>query len=368
MQPKYFITAIVFALFLSCICLGYSGGSGTSADRYQISVVADWQELMATSGDLDKHFILTADLDLHGVALAPVGAFAGVFDGQGFTLRNVSIDLPARNYVGLFRSLRSGGEVRELGVEDVNITGEQYVGGLVGRTGGTLTSCYAAGDVTGDHRVGGLVGHNNGTLTSCYAAGDVTGDRNVGGLAGENLGTLTCCYAMGQVTGEWYVGGLVGENGHSLYYNLYGTLTSCYAAAQVTAGWRYVGGLVGYNSGMLTGCYATGQVSGLDVGGLVGFHDDGSYTSCFWDSDVNPDVDGVGNIADDPNVIGETTTKMRRESTFTEVGWDFVGIWDIRENQTYPFLREYSPGDVNHDDKVNFLDLAILADNWLAGK
>jgi hypothetical protein len=71
----------------------------------------------------------------------------------------------------------------------------------------------------------------------------------------------------------------------------------------------------------------------------------GSYTKCFWDSDVNPDVNGIGNTTD-PNVIGESTANMRIMSTFTDAGWDFVDevingandIWMICERQDYPRL------------------------------
>jgi len=59
---------------------------------------------------------------------------------------------------------------------------------------------------------------------------------------------------------------------------------------------------------------------------------------------------------------------MKTESTFTDANWDFIEIWDIGENQTYPFLRVYPAGDINHDDIVNFHDLAILADHWLQKK
>jgi hypothetical protein len=54
-------------------------------------------------------------------------------------------------------------------------------------------------------------------------------------------------------------------------------------------------------------------------------------------------------------------------STFTDAGWDFVEIWGIGENQTYPFLRTEPAGDSNHDKKVDLLDLAILASHWLQG-
>ena len=56
---------------------------------------------------------------------------------------------------------------------------------------------------------------------------------------------------------------------------------------------------------------------------------------------------------------------MKKESTFTD--WDFVEVWGIGENQTYPYLRVYPAGDLNHDHSVTFIDFAIFADHWLAG-
>ncbi len=155
MEGRHFITAIVIAFLLSCLSWGYNGGSGTAAQPYQITTVADWQQLMTTSADWDKHFILTADLDLQGVTLSPVGtdwdlSFTGVFDGNGHIIRNAVVDLPDGDGVGLFGYLGSAGQVSDLGVEEVNITGEYHVGGLVGYNFlGTLTSCYATGQVTG---------------------------------------------------------------------------------------------------------------------------------------------------------------------------------------------------------------------------
>jgi len=103
-----------------------------------------------------------------------------------------------------------------------------------------------------------------------------------------------------------------------------------------------------------------------NIGGSIGYDDGGSgiYTKCFWDSDVNPDVNGIGNTTD-PNVIGKSTSEMQKESTFTD--WDFIEIWNIGENQTYPFLRVYPAGDLNHDGRVDGRDLAIIAMRWLNG-
>jgi len=57
---------------------------------------------------------------------------------------------------------------------------------------------------------------------------------------------------------------------------------------------------------------------------------------------------------------------MKTIDTFTDAGWDFVEIWGIGENQTYPFLRTDPAGDLDHDKRVNLVDLAIMAMHWLA--
>jgi len=133
--------------------------------------------------------------------------------------------------------------------------------------------------------VGCLVGYlRDGTISGCgIEGGSVLGDRCTGGLVGYNEGSITSCYATGSVTGNSNVGGLVG-------WNEYGTLTACYATGSVsgTGEDSSVGGLVGYNNsdGTLTSCYATASVSGTGwdscVGGLVGLNAHGTtLTACY---------------------------------------------------------------------------------------
>src|SRR3972149_3361954 len=120
----------------------YSGGSGTAGDPYQIATAADLIALGETPGDYDKHFILTADIDLDPnlpgrkvfdkAVIAPASStntypyvqgtpFTDVFDGNGHTISHLRIK--GGSYPGLFGQLASGAEVRDLGVLDVNITG-----------------------------------------------------------------------------------------------------------------------------------------------------------------------------------------------------------------------------------------------------
>jgi hypothetical protein len=400
----------------------YSGGTGEPNNPYQIANVADFNQLSLDPNNWNKSFIMTADVNLAGVTLTPVGNnsknFTGVFDGNDNIISNAVINQPSSNYIGLFGDVGSGGQIRNLGVEDVNITGSYHVGGMVGYNNGTLTECYATGSVsgTGDY-VGGLAGRNNSTLIECYATGSVTGSFCVSGLVGYNNGLLTACYATGSVTGTGSVGGMVGYNNGGVLTACYatgsvsgtgygvggltgyngGTLTACYATGLVTgtgtwvgglAGWNnggtlidcyatgsvtgtdFVGGLVGSNYGTLTDCYATGSVTGTAtyVSGLVGYNN-GMLTACFWDIQTSGQTNGVGG-GTSTGVTDKTTAEMKTLSTFTSAGWDFVEAWGIGNGQTSPYLKSFNginPADINYSGMVDMQDFAILAEHWLEG-
>ena len=297
----------------------YSGGKGTEADPCQIANVADWHTLISRPVDWDNHFILTADLDFGGASLTPVApdtstnngfqgtAFTGVFDGNSHILRNATIDMTGtvgKDYVGLFGYVGSGGQILNLGVEEVDVIGYNYVGGLVGYNYGMINSCYATGSVNGDDYIGGLVGRDSSTTTIkyCYAIGAVTGSGNcVGGLVGTGSGTIISCYAMGSVSGDDYVGGLVGYNG--------GTITSSYATGVVSGSGNSVGGLVGY----------------------VGNNYTGTILTSFWDMDTSGRDDSLGGK-------GLTTGQMKTMSIFQNAGWEGKG-WVMEDGLDYPHLE-----------------------------
>jgi len=390
-------------------------GSGEPNDPFRISTAEQLDGIGTRPWDWDKYFVLVADINLSGytgtdfhIIGNDVNAFTGSFDGNDHTISNFSYTSTGTDYIGLFGYVGSGGEIKDLGLDNTNVDGGtgDNVGGLAGENDGSVSDCHAAGSVWGHGRVGGLVGDNDGEISKCYATGTVTGRFAVGGLVGGNYGDMSECYATGAVTGDsdftYPVGGLVGMN--------YGTISRCYAAGTVTgygvgglvgrngadisdsyaagavtgtgAGeWGYVGGLVGENSGDISNCYATGAVSGFAyVGGLVGYGWTYPYTSCFWDSDVNPGLTGIG-VGSDPDVMGRTTAEMKTRSTFTDYGWDFAGevingpndIWWIREGRCYPvFWAQVRPVFVDKDaagnndgtswqDAYNYLQDALRA-------
>ena len=203
-----------------------------------------------------------------------LGSFRANFDGNGHTIANLFISRKSDSYTGLFGAL--GGVIRNLNVTNVDVTGNDAVGGLVGINYGSVVGSHTTGNVRGDDAVGGLVGDNySGSITRSSSFATVTNEGNfddpdvsfvfpgVGGLAGANGGPITFSYATGDATG-YPVGGLVGWNGR-------GDISASYATGAVTG--TTVGGLVGRNdrgSGIYAS-YATGRVSGTDdVGGLVG--------------------------------------------------------------------------------------------------
>ncbi|MHC4207401.1 MAG: GLUG motif-containing protein, partial [Planctomycetota bacterium] len=208
----------------------YIGGSGEPNDPYMIGTAEELISLGRCRRDYGKHFILTADIDLNPnlpgreffveVAIAPQGtSFTGVFDGNGHTISNLT--------VGLFGSLGSGAEVRDLGLVDVNISLGKSVGGLSKDNGGIITNCYSTGTITGDELVGGLVGTNSGSIVTSYSSCTVNGTGwYVGGLVGDNQGTITNSYSTGTVSGNQYVGGLVG-------FNFGGNVINSYSAGSV---------------------------------------------------------------------------------------------------------------------------------------
>jgi len=286
-----------------------------------------------------------------------------------------------------------------------DVSGYGDVGGLVGVNYGTVSNCYSSGDVNGVGGVGGLVGGNVGSVSNCYSTGDVNGVEDVGGLVGENYGTIWNCYSTGNVSGGEGVGGLVGGIGHlrrhGIVSNCYstgdvngldyvggmvginynGSVLNCYSIGDAN-GINYVGGLVGSNGGAwfelpipgyISNSYSTGSVNGVDyVGGMVGYSYAGDIEGSFWDVQTSGEPNMCGYQLEgyatgcDPN-CGKTTVEMQTKSTFTNVGWDFIEIWGIGDNQTYPYLRTEPAGDFNYDKKVDLFDLAILASHWLEG-
>jgi hypothetical protein len=278
-------------------------GNGTPTDPYCIDTSAQLIMLSKASILWDRHFLLREDVDLDpnlpnhfifGQAVIP--RFAGFFDGNRHIIYNLWIR--GSNHLGLFGRLDAMAEIRNLGLESVNVVGTgRNIGGLTGENHGSISNSYSMGSVS---RAGSA------------GSRDWLRSSGIGGLAGKNRGSISNSYSTGSVSASEWSAGPIG----------------------------FVGGLLGRNSGTVSNSYATAMVNGgYYTGGLVGYNHLGTVLSSFWDIDTSGQNTSDGGT-------GKTTTEMQMTSTFLEAGWDFVDetangtedIWWILKGQDYPRL------------------------------
>ena len=240
--------------------------------------------------------------------------FKAIFEGNGHTISNLMIDRTNTSRVGLFGFVE-GGTIQNVGLSNIDITGNNSVGGLVGYSiDSNITNSYAAGAVKGRHSVGGLVGfsYSDSNIRNSYATGEVTGTGYyVGGLVGRNRRTIENSYATGTVRGE-----------------------------------RAVGGLVGRNRRTIENSYATGSVSGnSDVGGLIGAND-GTITYSYWDTQTSGQTISAGGTS-------KTTIELQsaiaqdedRNKPYYE--WKTTD-WDFGTSNQYPALKYAVGPDIDN--------------------
>ena len=196
------------------------GVSGVSSDTVPSGYTAIYtaEDLNNVKNNLSGKYILMADIDLSSIEnWEPIGtssnAYTGTFDGNGHVIKNLTIDRPDTNYIGLFGHTSDGTEIKNLGLEDVDIKGHQYVAGIGGMARGTISNCYVTGNVTGNRLVGGLIGENYTTITNCYVECNISGNEIVGGLVGGNWGTIMNSYSTVNITSERFAGLICGCTG-----------------------------------------------------------------------------------------------------------------------------------------------------------
>jgi len=275
---------LLVLLILPINIFAFGGGDGSSGSPYQIQNCTDLQNI---KDDLDGYYVLTQNVDCSGFSnftpIAISADFNGQLDGDGFTISDLTISTTTTVYLGIFAT--SDGEIKDLIIDNITVTSTQDTGrfgGLVAYNRGTITNIDISGSVgTGiQDSVGLLVGGNDslGVITNATGTGTVSGNDYVGGLIGTNAGSVSNATFSGDVSAaDDYLGGLVGENANG------GSVTNSDSAGTVTGEGNYLGGLVGYNSGSISESFAAADVSSTDSYGLGGFvgGNEGDITSSY---------------------------------------------------------------------------------------
>ena len=284
--------------------LGYFGASGTFSATTPVWRVQSTFGLQTINDDLAANYAMVSDIDAGAVSnFAPIGeaaGYSGVFDGQGHTISNLTINDSSNALVGLFGSIGSGAIVENINLLNANVTQSvapsdynSYVGILAGQNNGYISRVQTSGHVTRSNvetqanlfGLGGLIGINNtsGTIANSSSSASVIsyGSISAGGLVGLNYGAIDSSFASGNVNTPDIsnAGGLVGES----FPNT--TISDAYATGDVTgASVSSLGGLIGNSKGTVTNAYATGNVTGASnssIGGFAGWNYQGAITNAY---------------------------------------------------------------------------------------
>ncbi|QIA07255.1 LamG domain-containing protein [Draconibacterium halophilum] len=320
----------------------YDGGDGTPENAYQIASVTDLVYLSQHTGDWNKNFLQTANIDFgsdetvvdwNGDGIVgdaadangffPLGSsypstskFTGNYDGQEYSISNLYVNRTG-SYNGLF-GYNDGATLKRIILLNALVNGGDYTALLVGNDiNGIIESCLVSGTINGSNYIGGLVGQANNVSYNRCAANNIT------------------------INAVSYIGGLIGN-----VNNTASNITNSYATGIINSGVSYVGGLIGNfwspSAVTVNKCYAS--VSSGNKG-FIGFASDyNNVSNSYWDVEV----DGInGNSSGDTNygAIGKNTAEMKNASTFTS--WDFTeetGDWQIENDYyiSYPYLQAFT--------------------------
>ena len=324
----------LLCLLLFATLIAGSAGADTS--------ISSCSELQAIPNDSHGNYFLTGPINCSetiswnaGAGFRPIDDFYGTFDGGGYEITGLYINRASSNLIGLFHRLQEGALVKGVGLVDIDVTGKDYAGGLVGLNhGGTVQCCYTEGQVTGDDYVGGLVGYNtaggahyDSIITQSFSDVEVQGVENVGGLLGMSISDsasdsgVRSSFALGDVHGNTIVGGLIGKMTNF-------TITSNSFARGSVSGSSEIGGLIGHFSCRPGGDEWISKTYAITPHNLVGYVP--------WPYSLDDCHVDLSSFGDGPEMLDRDTY-----GTAFFVG----GNWDMDEadgivNDGYPYLLQ----------------------------
>lgn len=384
--------------------------------QYKVSNLSDLQNILAFYNGAYK-FRQTGDIDLSPLPNFYIPVFKSEeFDGSNYEIRSLNLTMKKFKYLGLFGITGTNTRLSDINLVNCTITGNNYLGGLVGRNHGTIDGCTVDSHVDGKQYLGGLVGRNDGPLRNtgvsstvngteyigglcgynfqsdifnCSSSGKTSGSLRIGGLIGNNEGNsatingsysicdiiitsgdytqtggfigsssgseIINCFSGGSIRGRsWYVGGFIGRSSDT-------NISYSYSTVDINTTAEYIGGFIGYSNPDVYQCYYAGKMkaNGPTKGGLIGRQGySGSVTASFWDEELSGMTSSDGGI-------GRNTAMMKKKSTFINSGWNFNTDWFMKENETYPLLKnldygipilkdDMTPGEVEPNSVIDF--------------
>lgn len=284
-------------------------GNGTVESPY---IIQTHQDLNSVRNNLTATYELGNDIDMSSFGLFTpisyydesnwVNGFSGNFNGNGYRIKNLTINKSKGIYMGLFGQFFFG-TIQNVGLENVQIEGSncRYIGALIGHSyQATIKNCYSInGNITSQDESGGLLGKiENCIVQNCYTNNNIT---------------LKTAY---------YGGGFVGSVDSN------STLTNCHSSGRVsyTQSSTYNG-----RSGFA---------------GFIRENSNVTFNNCFYDKETSTQPTSPMS-----GINPKTTNEMKQQSTFTN--WDFTNTWVM--NNDYPTLRVFGIPIVAKKQTVNVI-------------
>lgn len=294
----------------------------------------------------EADYVKGGDFYNSGMGWFPIGTlstpFRGKFDGNNHAIKNLYINNPNGSYQGLF-GFGENIEIKNLRMENVNITGKTAVGAVIGemKYKSVLRNCIVKGSVKGTDTVGGIVGQyywgqSGSELSKSINYSNVEADSYVGGICGKAYVTrdyssinISECKNSGNVTAKKaYAAGIVSDAFASTYYDCQVYISACYNTGAISAP-NMCGGIVGTAEKCnVKHCYTIGKITADKNCSAIAADNKASTTFCYYlDESIENPTTVTG--------IAKSEDQLRKQSTFEQ--WDFTYTWTISKNKEYKY-------------------------------
>lgn len=276
----------------------FEAGNGTETEPYIIATAAQLDEVRnfpSACFELSKDIDLSSYLNSNSSGWTPIKDFAGKFDGKKHTIKGLWISLSSINYVGLFANIQSSSGNKRASVSNLfvniskkGITGGSRVGGICGNLSyGNIENCMVTGDISGGQYVGGIVG-------------------GVGGEWNNDISSISQCASSGNIIAtDGSVGGILA------YQNGACSIENCYSIANVKTEGSYYSEAYGIG-GPAENCYFAGTISGANINYVYPI---GSNTNSYYDSEKTKISGKSGAL---------TTKEMKQQASFQGWDFDKI--------------------------------------------
>ena len=248
-----------------------NSATATAVDGYMW--VENVEQLQAINTNLSGNYALRNSIDATATSswnnndgFKQIGteinkAFTGKFDGLDYNIFGLTINRSGEDNVGLF-GVVNGATINNVTLVGGSITGDSYVGGIVGNAIGentVISNATNSASVTGNSQVGGIVGIITGNSVNKSKVNNVINTGTINGNAGNDVGGLIGSLNNSQLTGNSYNLGAVTSSGHAV-----GGLVGSALNSTIGDGTNLV-----YNRLDVTGAYNVGGIVGNMEGSTV---------------------------------------------------------------------------------------------------